>query len=140
MIHKTKPAGLEIIKSWANGIAKDDNEMVYLRKKNGIFYVMKVEPNSGRTGKWEKLDCDDEPVITDIHGAKLEEVAGEFVAQKAPVEKELKPIPNIPLGWYQDEKANLYRYNGTAMWEGADMKQWGKLLELADSGMLEFLG
>lgn len=126
------------VKIWANKIATDDNDMIYLRKKNGILYVMKVQPHL--SGKWEQLNPSDVPVASDEHGKKLIEslsdLRDELVETK---EQRLKPIPKIDLGWYQDANANLFRYNGTGMWD-APMEEWGKLLNLADSGMLEFLG
>lgn len=127
---------IEFVNQWANKIATEDNDMIYLRKKNGIMYVMKAEPH--KAGKWEKLDPKATPVYVDPHGLKLApELAPEGV--EVPAEKEMKPIPNIPLGWYQDEKANLYYYSGTGIWD-TDMKDWGKLLNKAESGELEYLG
>lgn len=128
------------INAWADNVAANDNDMIYLRKKNGIMYVMKVEPH--RSGTWEKLDPSAVAVISDVHGAKLEDVTLASLRDELvpPTEKEYKPIPNIPLGWYQDDKANLYKYEGAAVWEGADMKEWGKLLNMAEAGILEFIG
>jgi hypothetical protein len=127
---------VQYVEEWANKIATEDNDLIYLRKKNGIMYVMKAEPH--KAGKWEKLNPNAKPVYVDPHGLKLApELAPEGV--EIPVEKKLKPIPNIPQGWYQDDKANLYYYSGTGMWD-ADMKDWGKLLNKAESGELEYLG
>lgn len=124
------------VKNWANKIATDDNDMIYLRKKNGILYVMKVEPHFG--GKWEQLDSLDFPVISDEHGKKLVESLANL-REELVTPAEPKPIPKIELGWYQDANANLYKYTGQGIWD-APMSSWEKLLNLADSGTLEFLG
>jgi hypothetical protein len=126
------------IKTWANSIAVNDNDMVYLRKKNGIMYVMKVEPHL--SGIWEKLDPTDIPVISDIHGAKLEDRVADFVANPEIEEKNIRPIPNIPLGWYQDSQANLYKYEGMGVWDSTELSTWSKLLNMVESGTLEFIG
>jgi hypothetical protein len=132
----------EFVKSWANKIATEDNDMIYLRKKNGILYVMKAEVHT--SGKWERLDPKDEPVIIDMHGKNLEEKLGNVDAaisakETKEVVEEPKVIPEIPIGWYQDDTANLFKYNGLGEWD-TDAKQWEKLLKLADSGTLEFIG
>jgi hypothetical protein len=128
---------IDVINSWANKIAVDDNDMIYLRKKNGIMYVMKAEPHTA--GKWEKLDPKAVAVVTDGHGAKLEGISlepGGLPADGAPIEPAV--IPQINLGWYQDEKAGLYKYEGEGKWDAPE-KEWGKLLKLADAGILEFI-
>jgi len=127
---------IKTVDAWANSIAVNDNDMLYLRKKNGIMYVMKTEPHV--SGEWKQLDPTAIPRYVDPHGLKLApELAPEGV--EVPAEKEMKPIPNIPLGWYQDDKANLYYYSGTGIWD-TDMKEWGKLLNKAEAGELEYLG
>lgn len=130
---------VDAVKDWANAIATEDNDMVYLRKKNGILYAMKVVVHG--EGKWERLDPRDTPVITDMHGKNLEEKLGNgdaaIVTEEVVVEE--KKLPAIKVGWYQDNVANLYKYNGDGTWD-TDTKQWEKLLKLADSGSLEFIG
>jgi hypothetical protein len=127
---------IKIVDHWASSILVDDNDIVYLRKKNGITYVMKVEPHVAN--KWEQLDPTAKPVYVDQHGLKLApELAPEGV--EVPVEKELKPIPNLTLGWYQDDKANLYKYLGGGVWD-SEINLFGKLLVKAEAGELEYLG
>lgn len=133
---------VDVVKKWANSIATADNDMIYIRKKNGILYSMKAEVHT--TGTWERLDPKDEPVITDVHGKNLEEKLGNPEAKivdatTAEVKKEEPVIPNIPVGWYQDKVANLYRYEGVGSWD-APPKEWSKLLNLAESGTLEYIG
>lgn len=125
------------VKNWANKIATADNDMIYLRKKNGILYAMKVEPHL--SGTWEQLDVLDVPVVTDIHGKNLVEALGGVASEIKAEEVKPKPIPKIALGWYQDSNANLYKYVGKGSWDAPE-KDWEKLLNLADSGTLEFLG
>lgn len=105
------PTAIDTINSWANKIATDDNDLIYLRKKNGIIYVMKTEVC--RTGKWEKLDPKAVPMITDEHGARLEgKVApsaglGAFSIEEEIAIQEPEQYEN---GWYQDAKGNLHQY------------------------------
>lgn len=135
-VPKSKSA-ITAIESWANGLAVKDNDMIYLRKKNGIMYVMKIEPHV--SGTWEKLNPLATPIITDEHGAKLEAVSLADLRDELVAPVEPKPIPKIDLGWYQDANANLYKYTGQGIWD-APMSSWEKLLNLAESGTLEFLG
>ena len=135
------PTALDAVKSWANKIATDDNDIIQLRKKNGILYVMKVIPHTGNS--WEKLDPKDVPVITDMHGAKLEDVdlatlRDELVLRVDP--EEAKPIPHMEVGWYQDDKAELYYYEGEGHWREVDLKTNKKLTEMVIAGTLEFIG
>jgi hypothetical protein len=125
------------VKLWANALATKDNDIIQLRKKNGILYVMKVIPH--RSGTWEKLDPTDVAVVTDQYGAKLEDVSLADLREELVAPKEPKPIPSIPLGWYQDNGANLYKYLGKGIWD-APIDIWEKLLNLAESDTLEFLG
>jgi hypothetical protein len=132
---------IKFVDSWSHGIATDDNDIIQLRKKNGIIYVMKVEPH--RSGKWEKLDPKAVPVVTDEHGARLEdkslaELRAELVAPTEP--EEAKPIPHMELGWYQDAKADLFYYEGEGHWREVDLKTNKKLTEAVVAGTLEFIG
>lgn len=139
MTTKTPTGVKAAVKIWANKIATDDNDIVQLRKKNGILYVMKVQAHT--SNKWEQLDPIDIPVVTDMHGEHLARSVGnlpDVVAQPIKPAKP-KPIPKIALGWYQDAQANLFKYEGKGVWDAAE-KDWEKLLNLADSGTLEFLG
>ena len=109
------------VDNWANKIATEDNDIIQLRKKNGIIYVMKVEPH--RSGKWEKLDPKAVPVIVDEHGARLEdkslaELRDELVVANEPP----APIPHMEIGWYQDQKADLFYYEGEGHWREVDLK------------------
>lgn len=134
------PTGVKAaVKIWANKIAVDDNDMIYLRKKNGILYAMKVKAHEANT--WEQLDPLDVPVVVDIHGEALARAVGNLPdstieALKTP---KRKSIPKIALGWYQDDQANLFKYEGKGVWDTLE-KDWEKLLNLADSGMLEYIG
>jgi hypothetical protein len=135
------PTAIDAVKSWANKIATDDNDMIQLRKKNGILYVMKVVPH--RSNKWEKLDPKDVAVITDVPGAKLEDVdlatlRDELVLRVEP--EEAKPVPHMELGWYQDSKADLFYYEGEGHWREVDLKTNKKLTESVVTGTLEFIG
>lgn len=144
---KARPtlAQIKTVKEWANSIATEDNDIVQIRKKNGIIYVMKTEVC--RSSTWERLDPADEPVIVDVHGKNLEEKLGnsdaEIVDATTLSEKvkkvKPKPIPKITTGWYQDSMANLFKYEGKGIWDTPE-KDWEKLLNLADSGTLEYIG
>jgi hypothetical protein len=132
---------IKAIKSWANDIATKDNDMIYLRKKNGIMYVMKVEPHL--SGKWEKLDPTDVAVVTDVHGAKLEDVTLASLRDELfmPTEpEEASPVPHMEVGWYQDEKAELSYYEGEGHWREVDLKTNKKLTEMVITGTLKFIG
>ena len=141
----TKDARVGVVKDWANDIATEDNDLIYLRKKNGILYVMKPEVHTA--GTWERLDPTDEPIISDVHGKTLEEKLGnpnaKIVDAATPVvevkKEKPKPFPKIATGWYQDSVANLFKYEGKGIWDTPE-KDWEKLLNLADSGTLEFIG
>lgn len=138
------PTSIDVVKGWANGIATADNDIIQIRKKNGILYAMKTEVC--KTGKWERLDPKDEPVFTDMHGRNLEDKLGNPEAKVVDATTvvaepviEVKKIPEIELGWYQDKAANLYKYLGKGIWD-TPMKEWEKLLNSAVSGTLEFIG
>lgn len=129
----------EFVNSWANKIATEDNDIIQLRKKNGIIYVMKTEVC--RPGKWEKLDPKAVPVITDEHGARLEDkTLATLGAEATVVEEDLAPIPPMEIGWYQDDKADLFYYEGEGHWREVDLKTNKKLTEAVVSGTLEFIG
>ena len=129
------------VKSWANSIATEDNDMIYLRKKNGILYVMKAEVNA--TGKWERLDPKDEPVIIDVHGKNLEQKLGNDAkvvdAAIAKQEEEAKIDTGFADGWYQDDGANLYKYLGAGSWDAPE-SSWIKLTKSVHAGTLEYIG
>lgn len=134
-------ASINTVKHWANDIATADNDMIYLRKKNGIMYVMKVEPHA--SGKWEKLDPTDIAVVTDMHGAKLEDVTLASLRNELfePVQpEEVRPVPFMEIGWYQDEKAELSYYEGEGHWREVDLKTNKKLTEMVITGTLKFIG
>lgn len=129
---------LKTVDSWANDIATLDNDIIQLRKKNGIIYVMKVEPHTA--GKWEKLDPTATPVVTDPHGAKLEEVTLAMLRdQLVAAEEETKLIPQMNIGWYQDQKADLYYYEGEGHWREVDLKTNKMLTDFVVSGTLEYI-
>lgn len=136
-----KSPTIDIVNSWAASIATDDNDLVYLRKKNGIIYVMKPAPHT--SGIWEKLDPDAVPVITDIHGAKLEDGSMDVLRDKLIISDEtieIQPTPTINIGWYQDQKAELFYYEGEGHWREVDLKTNKKLTEMVSADTLEFIG
>lgn len=124
---------INTVKAWANRIATDDNDMIQLRKKNGIIYVMKVAHH--KSNKWEKLDPTDVAVITDVHGAKLEDVdLATLRAELGSVgEKiEIQEPESYEIGWYQDSKGDLYQFDG---------ETWlGNVPSKKETNHLEFLG
>ena len=132
------------VKKWANEIATEDNDMIYLRKKNGILYVLKAEVHT--SGTWSRLDPADEPVIIDIHGKTLEEKLGNPDAKivdattATEIVEEQRVIPDIQIGWHQDQQANLYYYEGEGHWREVDLKTNKKLTEAVVAGTLEFIG
>jgi len=137
------PTAIDAVKSWANKIATEDNDIIQIRKKNGILYVMKAEVCMPAT--WYRLDPKDEPVITDVHGKILEEKLGnpnaEIVdATTVEVKPEEPVVLNAPVGWYQDEKAELFYYEGEGHWREVDLKTNKKLTEAVVSGSLEYIG
>jgi hypothetical protein len=133
------PTAIDAVNSWANKIATDDNDLIYLRKKNGIIYVMKTEVC--KAGKWEKLDPKAVPVITDEHGARLEDKSPATLdAEAIVVEEEPTPIPHMEIGWYQDQKADLFYYEGEGHWREVDLKVNKKLTEAVILGSLEYIG
>ena len=127
------------VDNWANKIATEDNDIIQLRKKNGIIYVMKVVPHFG--GKWEKLDPKAVPVIVDEHGARLEDKSlADLRDELVAVEEAPAPIPHMEIGWYQDQKADLFYYEGEGHWREVDLKTNKKLTESVVAGTLEFIG
>lgn len=131
-------SSITTVNDWANSIATDDNDIIQLRKKNGIIYVMKVKPHASNA--WEKLDPKATPVVTDHHGAKLEDVDLATLRDELVLPPEAKPIPHMEIGWYQDQKANLFYYEGEGHWREVDLKTNKKLTEAVVSGTLEFIG
>ena len=47
---------------------------------------------------------------------------------------------NMPVGWYQDQKAELYYYEGENHWRYVDLETNKKLTKMATAGTLEFIG
>lgn len=140
-VHLHASTTTDTVKSWANSIATSDNDMVYLRKKNGILYVMKSEPHTA--GVWEKLDPKDTPVIIDEHGARLEDLSlaalrAKLIASDTP--PEVEAVPGMEVGWYQDQKAELYYYEGEGHWREVDLKTNKSLTKMVVAGTLEFIG
>lgn len=130
---------VDAVNSWANKIATEDNDIIQLRKKNGIIYVMKTEVC--KAGKWEKLDPKAVPVVTDEHGARLEDkTLATLGAEVIVAEEELAPIPPMEIGWYQDQKADLFYYEGEGHWREVDLKTNKKLTEAVVAGTLEYIG
>lgn len=129
---------VDVVDAWANSVATNDNDIIQLRKKNGIIYMMKIEPFT--KGKWEKLNPKSIPVIIDEHGAKLENATLAEIPKLINAYLEPKPIPQIDLGWYQDEKTDLFYYEGENVWRGIDPMRCTVLTDYAVSGKLEFIG
>lgn len=130
---------IAFVDNWANKIAPADNDIIQLRKKNGIIYVMKTEVC--KAGKWEKLDPKAVPMITDEHGARLEDKSLATLGTEAVViEEEPTPIPHMEIGWYQDQKADLFYYEGEGHWREVDLKTNKKLTEAVVAGTLEYIG
>lgn len=133
------PTAIDAVNSWANKIATEDNDIIQLRKKNGIIYVMKVKPH--HAGKWEKLDPKAVPVVTDEHGARLEDKSlADLRDELVAVEEAPAPIPHMEIGWYQDQKADLFYYEGEGHWREVDLKTNKKLTEAVVAGTLEYIG
>ena len=133
------PTAIDAVNSWANKLTPSDNDMIYLRKKNGIIYVLEARPHT--SGRWEKLDPAAVAVVTDEHGAKLEDETLATLRDKLITsEEEVKPVPQMEIGWYQDEKADLFYYEGEGHWREVDLKTNKKLTEAVVTGTLEFIG
>lgn len=132
------PTAIDAVNSWANKLATDDNDMIYLRKKNGIVYVMKTEVC--KAGKWEKLDPKAVPVVTDEHGARLEDkILSTVSSEHVTAVEEPTPTPHMEIGWYQDQKADLFYYEGEGHWREVDLKTNKKLTEAVVAGTLEYI-
>lgn len=133
------PTAIDAVNSWANKLTPNDNDMIYLRKKNGIIYVLEARPHTA--GTWEKLDPTAVAVVTDEHGAKLEDLSLATLRDKLiSSEEEAKPVPPMEIGWYQDQKADLFYYEGEGHWREVDLKTNKKLTEAVVAGTLEFIG
>jgi len=132
------PTAIDAVNSWATKIATADNDIIQLRKKNGIIYVMKTEVC--KAGKWEKLDPKAVPVVTDEYGARLEDKSVATLDSTVVVEEDPTPIPPMEIGWYQDQKADLFYYEGEGHWREVDLRANKKLTEAVVAGTLEYIG
>jgi len=49
-------------------------------------------------------------------------------------------IHQMQIGWYQDQKAELYYYEGENHWRCVDLETNKKLTKMVAAGTLEFIG
>jgi hypothetical protein len=49
-------------------------------------------------------------------------------------------VSEMQIGWYQDQKAELYYYEGENHWRYVDLETNKKLTKMVITGTLEFIG
>lgn len=57
-----------------------------------------------------------------------------------PVEHRDVHISGMQVGWYQDQKAELYYYEGENHWRYVDLETNKRLTKMVVAGTLEFIG
>lgn len=131
------PTTIDAVKSWANKILKEENDMLYMRRKNGVITWVVANRMMGET-KWEQLDPADVPTVVGIDG----KVIAPAVVEETAEELEFKKIlADIPSGWYQDTAAELHHYLGNGDWESVPSNTLKKKMNQALlNGSLDYLG
>jgi hypothetical protein len=49
-------------------------------------------------------------------------------------------VPEMQVGWYQDQQAELYYYEGENHWRYVDLETNKKLTRMVVTGTLEYIG
>lgn len=122
---------VESIAGWAASKLPNDNDVIYIRRKNDRLFWTKGNKVGGT--EWREING------TGIlpTGLKQEIIDIDNVVQ-APVEEVV--IPEIATGWYQDSKGELYQYKGEGEWDLPNKKvSKENAMKMALNDELEFL-
>lgn len=127
----TPDPAVESITGWAAGKLPNDNDVIYIRRKNDRLFW--TEGNKMGGTSWREING------TGILPTGLKQEIVDIDNVAIPVE--VIATPEIETGWYQDDKGDLYEYKGSGEWNLPRGKTSSKgLAELALTGELEFLG
>lgn len=120
----------ESITEWAASKLPNDNDVIYIRRKNDRLFWCEGNKMGGVT--WREING------TGIlpTGLKQEIVEG---SESVPVVEE-EIATHIPSGWYQDSSANLFKHEGAGVWADTSNTQAKKLTKSAEAGEMEYLG
>ncbi len=121
---------VDSIAGWAAGKLPNDNDVIYIRRKNDRLFW--CEGNKMRGVTWREING------TGVlpTGLKKEIVEG---GQDNPVVEEVIAT-HIPSGWYQDTSANLFKHEGDGVWMDTSNTLAKKLTKSAEAGEMEYLG
>lgn len=122
-----KSSRLDAVNEWARETLTEENQMIYLRLKDGIITWIKANDMMADK-KWTPLR------ESDLNAA-ISLASGD--ARVKP-EVEPEPIPLIAIGWYQDSLGNLHKHLGSGEWD-SPASTWKQLTKLADAGTLEYI-
>jgi hypothetical protein len=119
----------EMLEKLFPGSLANDNDMVYLRRKNGtLHWVSANRMEGGGTAKWKSLSPTLSMKLEKQSQAEVEPPPYEITRDHAGRYVSVKEI--LPDGWYQDLKGDLYQLlNGE--WTGETPK---------DKSKIEYLG
>lgn len=138
-----------VIPDWLNDRVKILKQEEYERgKRDALKKIWDLIPNTGEITTL--MNTGDVITAMQISGGPDDVRANQVVVHKDFIfpEDAGKEVPTIvseaikelEAGWYQDDKADLYYYEGESHWKEVDLAKNKKLTEDAILGKLEFIG
>lgn len=124
------PTPVESIASWAADKLPNDNDVIYIRRKNDRLFW--TEGNKIGGTSWREING------TGVLPTGLKQEIVEIGEAAPPVDEVIKTY--IPSGWYQDISANLFKHEGAGVWVDASNTLAKKLTKSAEAGEMEYLG
>lgn len=116
---------------WAKSLLPNDNDMLYIRRKDGKLYYLKAN-DFGGSSSWVEIEGSSTLAV----GKAAGKVAPEAEVSVTIIEDEL---PDFEYGWYQDPEAHLFQYNSEG-WVGVTDSVSKKLNKMTEDGKMEYLG
>lgn len=116
---------------WANPLLPNDNDMLYIRRKDGKLYYLKAN-DFGGSSSWVEIEGSSTLAV----GKAAGKVAPEAEVSVTIIEDEL---PDFEYGWYQDPEAHLFQYNSEG-WVGVTDAISKRLNKMTEEGKMEYLG
>jgi hypothetical protein len=117
--------------SWAGPLLPHDNDMLYVRRKEGKLYYL-IANDYGGGSKWVEIAGSSTLPVGKAAGkeSREAEVTVEIIEDE---------LPDFDYGWYQDPSANLYQYDSDG-WVGVATTLAKKLNKMTEDGKMEYLG
>lgn len=122
---------VESIAGWAARKLPNDNDVIYIRRKDDRLFWCEGNKMGGVT--WQEING------TGVLPTGLKQSIVEGDSSVSPAIEEATPT-YIPAGWYQDSSANLFKHEGAGVWTDTSNTQAKKLTKSAEAGEMEYLG